>query len=61
MGYIANVWQQWENPEHDWGDKTAWRLFNAGTFVLNGRVAENPHVTRDLHQVIDGICSDVVV
>lgn len=53
---IAQVAQQWDEPEHDWGDKTAWRLFNAATFALNGRVAENPTVTRDLHNVIDGVC-----
>ena len=53
---IAQVAQQWEEPEHDWGYKTAWRLFNAATFALNGKVAENPSVTGDLHRVIDGVC-----
>ena len=53
---IAEVLRTYEEPPHDWGDKTAWRLFNAATFALNGRVAENPSVTRDLHQVIDGVC-----
>lgn len=56
---IAHVADQWENPTHDWGDKTAWRLFNAGTFVLEGKVAENPHVTRELHGVIDGVCEEI--
>lgn len=56
---IANVMSEWENPTHDWGDKTAWRLFNAGTFALTGRVAENPQATRDLHQVIDGVCQEI--
>ncbi|MCE8534749.1 DUF932 domain-containing protein [Ruegeria pomeroyi] len=54
---IAHVARQWEEPEHDWGDKTAWRLFNAVTFVLSGRVAENPSVTRDLHGVIGDLCA----
>ena len=31
-------------------------LDNAATHVLAGRVAENPVITRQLHQVIDGVC-----
>jgi len=53
---IADVVRQWEEPEYDWGEKTAWRLFNATTHALDGRVAENPTVTQALHQVIDGVC-----
>jgi hypothetical protein len=53
---IADVHQQWQNPAHDWGDKTAWRLFNAATFALAGRIVEKPDLTRRLHQVIDGAC-----
>ena len=53
---IAEVVRQWEQPEYDWGEKTAWRLFNATTHALDGRVAENPTVTQQLHQVIDGVC-----
>lgn len=37
------------------------RLFNACTFALNGKVAENPHATRDLHQVIDGVCEEIAI
>jgi hypothetical protein len=55
---IADVVEQWERPEHDWGERTAWRLFNATTFALRGRVAENPGVTRQLHAVIDGVCEE---
>jgi hypothetical protein len=47
---------QWENPAFDWGHRTAWRLFNAATHILAGRVAENPVITRQLPQVIDGVC-----
>jgi hypothetical protein len=54
---IADVHQQWQNPAHDWGDKTAWRLFNAATFALAGKVAERPDLTKQLHQVIDGTCT----
>lgn len=53
---IADVLRTYEEPPHDWGGKTPWRLFNAATFVLTGRVAENPAATRRLHDVIDGVC-----
>lgn len=53
---IANVADAWDNPPHDWGDRTAWRLFNATTFALTGRVAEDPRTTQTLHNVIDGVC-----
>lgn len=51
---IADVVEQWERPTHDWGGRTAWRLFNAATFALSGKVAERPDLTKQLHQVIDG-------
>lgn len=54
---VPDVLQQWQEPAHDWGDKTAWRLFNATTFALTGKVAENPRLTQQLHQTIDGVCS----
>jgi len=54
---IAHVLKAWEEPPHDWGDRTAWRLFNAATFALSGKVAERPAITRDLHEVIDGLCT----
>jgi len=53
---IGDVLGQWERPDHDWGDKTAWRLFNAATFALAGKVAEKPDLTKQLHQIIDGVC-----
>jgi hypothetical protein len=53
---IADVLSAYEEPPHDWGAETAWRLFNATTFALTGRVAENPAGTRQLHDVIDRIC-----
>lgn len=56
---IADVVRQWEEPEYDWGEKTAWRLFNATTRSLEGRIAENPHLTHQLHAVIDGVCERV--
>ncbi|MVA95647.1 DUF932 domain-containing protein [Nitratireductor sp. CAU 1489] len=56
---VPNVMEQWQTPAHDWGDKTPWRLFNAVTFSLTGRVAENPAMTTVLHRVIDGLCKRV--
>lgn len=53
---IADVLKQWEEPSHDWGDKTGWRLFNAATFSLTGRVSENPKATSELHKILDGTC-----
>jgi hypothetical protein len=53
---IADVLEAYEKPPHDWGNETAWRLFNATTFALTGKVAENPAATTELHRVIDGVC-----
>jgi hypothetical protein len=54
---ISKVLDAYEAPPHDWGDRTAWRLFNAATFALAGKVAEKPAITRDLHTVIDSVCT----
>jgi hypothetical protein len=56
---VPDVLEQWETPKFDWGDKTAWRLFNAATFSLTGRVSEDPGTTKRLHEVIDGVCEVV--
>lgn len=56
---IADVIEAYVTPPHDWGDFSAWRLFNATTFALTGKVAENPYVTSILHDVIDGFCEPV--
>ena len=53
---IADVLEAYDNPPFDWGQPSAWRLFNAVTFALTGKVAENPAATRDLHQLIDVQC-----
>jgi hypothetical protein len=39
---ISDILGQWENPAFDWGDRTAWRLFNAATHVLAGRWLKTP-------------------
>ena len=36
---------------------TAWRLFNAVAFVLDGRILGDPQSTQRLHRVIDGVCT----
>jgi hypothetical protein len=56
---IAHVHQQWQEPTCDWDAKTGYRLFNAATHALTGRMAERPRVTADLHQIIDGVCEHV--
>jgi hypothetical protein len=58
---IADVLDQWERPQHDWGDKTVWRLFNAATFALAGKVTERPALTQHLHNVLHGVCNEVVI
>ncbi|WP_197696966.1 DUF932 domain-containing protein [Bradyrhizobium sp. ORS 285] len=54
---VAHVLKAYEEPPHDWGGRTAWRLFNAATFALAGKVAERPDLTKQLHTVIDGTCT----
>ena len=34
--------------------RSAWRLFNAATFVLTGRTMDNPTAAPKLHKVIEG-------
>ena len=55
---VPNVLNQYESPAHDWGAKSAWRLFNAATYALAGRVAEKPDITKRLHDVIDATCEE---
>lgn len=54
---IAEVLDAYETPPHDWGPETAWRMFNAATFSLTGKVAEDPRRTKTVHEVIDGVCT----
>ena len=54
VGDVANAW---EKPPFDWGGRTAWRLFNAATYALTGRVVENNDITPRLHAVIDETCT----
>lgn len=52
---IPDVLHQWEEPAHDWGKKAVWRLFNAATYALAGRVAEDPSRTARLHTILDEV------
>jgi hypothetical protein len=50
---VADVVDAWEQPPFDWGSRTAWRLFNAATYALTGRVVENNDTTPRLHAIVD--------
>lgn len=57
---IPEVLKEWEEPTfQDFDERNAWRLFNAATYALTGRVVENANITPRLHQVIDGVCERV--
>jgi hypothetical protein len=57
---IPEVLKEWDTPTfEDFNERNAWRLFNAATFALTGRVVENPNATPRLHKVIDGVCAVV--
>jgi hypothetical protein len=57
---IAEVVKEWDEPTfEEFDQRNAWRLFNATTFALNGRIAENPGITRRLHTIIDGVCDRI--
>jgi hypothetical protein len=56
---IAAVLQEWDEPSFDEfraEPRTVWRLFNATTFALTGRVTENPAATQQLHTILEGTC-----
>ena len=54
---IGDVVNAYDHPPFDWGNDSPWKLFNATTYALTGKVAENPQATSKLHDVIDGICT----
>jgi hypothetical protein len=54
---IPEVLKEWEESSHEeWGGWTAWRMFNAATFALTGRVLERPDATPKLFKIIDAAC-----
>ena len=57
---IADVHNEWNEPTFEgFEDCSAWRMFNAATHALEGRITENPSATQKLHDVIDGVCERV--
>lgn len=57
---IADVAEQWDQPKfEEWGDRTAYRLFNAATYALTGRVMDDATATPRLHRVIEGLCREI--
>lgn len=56
---IDDVLEAYETPPFDWGGETVWRLFNATTYALTGRVAENPSATKQLHCLMDDFVGPV--
>jgi hypothetical protein len=43
----------------DLEQRNAWTMFHAVTDALNGRVMDKPDATPKLHQIIDGVCSEI--
>lgn len=57
---IPEVAREYDEPSFDEFKETrsAWRLFNAATYALTGRVTDNPKATPKLFGVIDGVCQE---
>jgi len=57
---IPDVLKEWETPSfEEFQERNAWRLFNAATFALIGKVVENTGLTPRLHKVMDTVCERV--
>jgi hypothetical protein len=56
---IQEVDAEWTDPsfEEMRQSHTAFRLFNAATFVLNGRIVGQPKCTQALHRIMNDVCS----
>jgi hypothetical protein len=51
---IPAVLKEWREPRHpEFGDRTAWSLFNAFTEILKGNLPELPKRTEVLHGLFD--------
>jgi len=56
---IGKVIEQWDTPDHDFGNRSSWRLFNAATEALKGTsVIDMPARTIALQGLLDEV-SDV--
>lgn len=57
---VPEVMREWATPSYpDLEAPSAWRLFNAVTLTLKGRVMDNPDATPKLHRIIDAVCQTV--
>jgi hypothetical protein len=58
---IPDVLQEWREPRHaEFRDgRTVWRLFNAFTEILKGRLHALPARTQALHGLMDTACGIV--
>ncbi len=53
---LGKVIEEWDNPSHDFGNRTAWRLFNATTEALKGTpVLDMPGRTIKLQTLLDEV------
>jgi hypothetical protein len=57
---VADVLREFEQPSfEEMQAQTAWSLFNATTFTLEGKIVGNPRSATTIHQVIDGVCEHI--
>lgn len=55
---VPDVMREWDNPSFEgYEQPSIWRLFNAVTFALAGRVADNPSITSRLHEIMDAVAN----
>jgi hypothetical protein len=56
IGKIVNVY---DTPTHEeYGEGTAWTLFNSATEVLRGKLGRLPKSTMGFHSILDGECTE---
>ena len=54
---VTKIWREWEEPSHDFGPQTLWRLFNAATETLKGTgLHRMPGITIELQSILDDFC-----
>jgi len=57
---IPEVLHEWEEPSFpEFDERNAWRMLNAATYVLSGKVMEKPNATPQMFKVINGVCSHI--
>jgi hypothetical protein len=55
---IGDVEREWQEPsfEEFQEERNVFRLFNAVTYALEGRILERRDATPKLHQILDQVC-----